>query len=144
MNIHDYKFEHPHCELASLFPRVGGEILIPFQNTVRLPLFGRHWRLEAHELHHVVGQTSRGRTNDERNVLHLNHYVHSWLTDNTCAGRILCCRALKDMGRLDWAFLSGLDRKNWPGIFDTDPYIEACKRYPWVEECRTELIRKAA
>lgn len=132
------------CQLLHLFPRVDGCIVIPNQNPLHLPLFGGRCRLAADDPHHVVGQTPRGRTDDPRNVLYVSRTVHDWLTDHTCASRIICCKALKELGRLDWRFLSDLDRKRWPGIFETDPYIAATLRFPWVEPYRAELIRKAA
>lgn len=138
MNKAAYKLDHPYCELVTHFP-VANRIKIV--GTTGFPLFGGRCRIDASELHHVVGQTSLGRTDDERNVLHLNSLVHDWVTDHPCAGRMLCCWELRRKGVLDWAFLSGLDHKCWPGLFENPSYMADVERFPWLEPYHHELIR---
>lgn len=141
MNTSAYRAEHPYCELLSHFP-VAERLKIV--GCTAFPMFGGRCRIDASELHHVVGQTKKGRTNDERNVLHLNKLVHDWVTAHPCAGRMLSCWELKRQGRLDWEFLSDLDGKCWPGLFDNHSYLADVKRFPWIEPYHRELTRRAA
>lgn len=137
-----YKESHPYCELARYFVH-HGTLVVPGKPILHKPLFGQPQ--EGGELHHIVGKDKRGRTDDEKNVLNLCSEVHGWITDfASCAGQVLCCVELQRQGRLDWAYLSDLDRKCWPGKFETDQFIEQCRLYPAIETLRIELIRKAA
>lgn len=142
MNVSEYKREHDQCELAQLFPRHGREIIVPLKPSVRFPLFGGKCYVDASELHHVIGGDPMGRSNDPRNVLHLNHYVHEFVTQHACAGRILSCWSLRLQGRIDWAYLSNISRKAYPSIFDTDLYAAACQQFPWIDVMRCELISR--
>lgn len=138
-----YKAENPDCELAKYFRR-DNDIVVPIARQVTFPVFGKSFRLEAHHIHHIVGQTPNGRTNDIRNMLAVNYAVHDWLHEYELAGRVLCCWELRRKGVLDFAYLSKLDRKCWPGKFETDDYARQCVQFPFVEHARIELIRKAA
>lgn len=140
----NYREQHPYCELAKYFTRVGNQILLPFQNVVAVRCWGRPAHIDATDLHHVIGKDARGRTYHESNVLHLCREVHSWVGDSL-AGRVLCCVELNRKGVPDWAaHLSEFSLRNYPHILDTDPYIEACDEFPWLEALRVELLRKAA
>lgn len=142
MNPSDYRSEHDTCELLKHFPIIGGEVVVP--GYVRFPIFKGKCEVESHHVHHVIGGDAMGRTNDKRNILALNVWVHEWVTEHSRAGRVLSCYELQRQGRIDWAFLSQISRKSYPSIMDTDAYIEACARWPFVEQLRTQLIRRAA
>lgn len=145
MNVAKYKQEHPYCELIRHFPVDGRCHIVHLKgNTIRFPLFGGRCRIDASDLHHIIGGDPAGRTDDERNVLHLNIYVHQWVTDHPCAGRILSCWELKRKGRLDWEFLTRISRKCYPGLFENPLYLNDAERFPWIEPYRKELIRRAA
>lgn len=141
MNIQDFKASHPYCEAAPYFP-VADRLRIV--GSTGFPLFGGQCRIEAHQIHHVVGQTWKGRSNDESNILHVNCYVHEWITDHSCAGRIISAWALHQAGRLDWALLSELDGKCWPGLFENPSYLADVQRFPWIAPYHEQLTRRAA
>lgn len=138
MNLPAYRRKHPCCELLKHFPTVGRSKVVP--GYVEFPLFGRQCEVEAHHIHHVIGGDKRGRTDDERNVLHLNIYVHEFVTDHSCAGRILSAYELLRKQKLDCEFLASISRKCWPSVLDTDPYIDAAERFKWIEPYRLQLI----
>lgn len=142
MNKAEYRHQFPDCELVKHFPTERGCKVVP--GYIRFPIFGGRCDVEAHHFHHVIGGDARGRTDDERNVLRLNVHVHEFVTDNSCAGRILSCWELKRKGCLDWQFLSRISRKCYPSIFETDKYLEAVRQFPWIEPYRAELTRRAA
>lgn len=142
MNKSEYRLEHPDCELLRHFPALSGCKVVP--GYARFPIFGKRCDVEAHHFHHVIGGDAVGRTDDERNVLRLNVHVHEFVTDHSCAGRILSCWELQCKGLIDWAFLSEISRKCYPSILETDPYLKACRQFPWIEPYRTQLIRRAA
>ena len=145
MTVEAFKRTVTHCEAAHLLPRINGCVVVPLQPAVHLTVgYGKNIWVPGNEWHHAIGQTKAGRANDKRNILHVNHYVHEWITDNSNAGRVLTCMALRDAGRLDFAYLSKLSMRNYPWLFDTDPYIEACEPFAWLEELRVNLLMKAA
>lgn len=136
MNLKAFRDEHQYCELAPLFRTGRFECVVPQKPQIILK-----YPVEAGELHHVVGRTKRGRTNDERNLLHLSHWMHAWATQYSLAGRVASCWALKQLGRLDWKYLSSLDGPKWPGLFETDLYVAQCSQFETVERMRRSLCR---
>ena len=142
MNKTEYRQQFPDCELIKHFPTHGGCKIVP--GYVQFPIFGKQCNAEAHHFHHVIGGDKAGRTDDERNVLRLNVHVHEFVTDWSCAGRILSCWELRRKGCLDWAFLSRISRKCYPSIFETDKYLAAVLMFPWIEPYHRELTRRAA
>lgn len=142
MNVNKYRTEHPDCELLKHFPTERGCKVVP--GYVQFPIFKGRCDVEAHHIHHVIGGDKAGRTDDERNILRLNVHVHEFVTDWSCAGRILSFWELSQKGCLDWEFLSRISRKCYPSILETDKYLEAVRQFPWIEQYRAQLIWKVA
>ena len=141
MNIAAWKreriYEWPYCEMAHLFRNCG------FKWFTEEVWSGRGKVMaEANHWHHCIGGSRR--VNDKGNLLHVNFWIHEWLTPNANVSRVLSCAALRDMGRLDWKLLSEIRGANWPAEFECDKYVSVCRKIPFVEDIRRTLIKQAA
>lgn len=123
------------CELSRWFILHNGNA-VPVEQ--RPPNKGLY---RATQTHHLVGKTSKGRTDHPSNILRVCSPVHDWLHEHRKAGQVLCCWELNRQGRLDWDALTGLDTKKWPGWMETDDCRDQCQEWPWINRLREKLCQ---
>jgi hypothetical protein len=137
-----------HCELERYFP--GGnerELAINYPRPSGHPhqahvvRVGGRRNLTGTELHHICGSgNGADRVDVDTNMIMVSSPVHNWLETYKLPGFVLCCWAKLAKCELDWETMAAIKGKELPSWLETDPFIQQCKQFPWLEQLRQNLV----
>lgn len=141
MSHESYRASHPECGLLPCFPW-NGRWHVPMGtngNCVSISYRGS----APSQIHHIVLKSWHAgpQQDDERNVLHVHHAAHDFVTDRTRAGFVLSLYAKHKLGELDVDFIREIMKPRIVGgLLQTEDYAVQCEEFEWMIPIYNEVV----